>query len=260
MRLADEPVQVADGVADLAHDVGPRHVRPAAGRVVLRPQVEADRRVGHQGPRPRLVPDRVARAHGRDDDVGGQRRAQPPAELAQPRAQPLGGQDLALPLQDAVARARLAQDAGRLGSEARPASVARRIPASSASVLRRRRRSNPSWSTASSTPRPRRGRRPRPGSRAGTSADRTPTRSTARARSSSSTSWRGRPCGDQLAAAELLAQDALDVGRGRREAVGLQDVRQHDPAAVVLGVEERVADRRSAARGAARASAACRRR
>ena len=52
----------------------------------------------------------------------------------------------------------------------------------------------------------------------------------------------GQALRDQLAAAELLAQDALDVGRGRREAVGLQDVRQHDPAAVVLGVEERVAD------------------
>ena len=242
VRLADEPVEVADRVADLADHVRPRHVRPAARRVVLRPEVEADRRVRRQRARPRLVPDGVARTHGRDDDVGRQRRAQAAAELGQPRAQALGGEDLALPLQDAVARARLAQDAGRLGErrEARlgraadPGELGVRLAAAAqveALVV------DLELHAASAQEVGDREREP------GRDTRRAHAHALDRAREELELDLVAREAlGDELPAAELLAEDPLDVGSGGRQAVGLQHVGEHDPAAVVLGVEERVSD------------------
>ena len=51
-----------------------------------------------------------------------------------------------------------------------------------------------------------------------------------------------QPFGDQLVAAELLAEQALELRRLLGDAVDLEHVGEHRPAAIGLEVEERVAD------------------
>jgi hypothetical protein len=52
----------------------------------------------------------------------------------------------------------------------------------------------------------------------------------------------GQPRGDELVAPELLTEQALELGRIARDAVDLEHVGQHHPAAIGLEVEKRVAD------------------
>ena len=52
----------------------------------------------------------------------------------------------------------------------------------------------------------------------------------------------GQPLGDELVAAELLAEQALELRRLLGDAVDLEHVGEDRPAAIDLEVEERVAD------------------
>ena len=69
----------------------------------------------------------------------------------------------------------------------------------------------------------------------------------------------GQPLGDELVAPELLAEQALELGRVAGDAVDLEHVGEHRPAAIGLEVEKRVADPERHLVAHLRASAACRR-
>ena len=114
MGLEHQPVQLSDRIRQVAADERPRHVRPAPRGLVLRPQVDADRRVRGQRARAGLVPDVVAGAHRRDDDVLGRGRAGTCADLAHVATHRLRRQHLAAVPQLVTVDVSLAQQARRL--------------------------------------------------------------------------------------------------------------------------------------------------
>ena len=225
---------------------GARHVGPAARRLVLRPQVEADRCVRGQRPAAGVVADGVAGAHRRHDDVVGSRRAQARAHLGARGSAALGGEHLArrsagrrrstsasrstrAALLDTPATAACggAADAGQLG-----------VASCGAGARRRARR-------RASARRPRRAgdRRPRAGSRAAPRRCAIPSSRTARTYSSRSIASQDSPAAMSSSRPNCSPSMRSSSGACARDAVDLEHVGEDDPAAIGLEVEERVADR-----------------
>ena len=102
-RLADEPVLLRDQLGVLGHglagDEGACHVRPAAARLVARPEIDVDRQSRGERTATRLVP--VALPDRRDDHIGRARRSMRGARLAQNEANVLGEEQLAVHLEAA---------------------------------------------------------------------------------------------------------------------------------------------------------------
>ena len=173
---------------------------------------------GVRGQRPAagLVADGVARPHGRHDDVVGRRRAEARAHLADARAQRLGGQDLALVAQPVAVDLGLAQHArallgaghGGVGGPADAGQLGARSCGAGARRRARRRR-------VSSTPSARRRSATASGKSGGTSGRGDPELAHGADVQLAVDRFVGQPLGDQLVAAELLAEQALELRRRR---------------------------------------------
>ena len=116
------------------------------------------------------------------------------------------------------------------------------MPASSALVLRRRRSTKRLSSAVSSTPSARRRSATASGKSGGTRAVGDPELAHGADVQLAVDRSVGQPLGDQLVAAELLAEQTLELRRLLGDAVDLEHVGEDRPAPIDLEVQERVAD------------------
>ena len=230
-------------VRDLAPHERAGHVRPATRRLVARPEVDLDRRVGGERTRAGIVPDVRVGSHRLDHDVGRGRRAGALAHLADPGPHRLAGQplavspqllaaDLGLPehggggAQGIEAGGRGAADAGHLGGGLVAPALGER-PGVGDEL-------DPGRTQAIGDP----DRELRRDDRV---ADAQPLD---RADAQLLLDLERRAAvGDQLVAAEVFVQQALEVGGVAGDSPVLERVGDHHAPAVGFEVQERIADR-----------------
>ena len=241
-RLANRRVHVPQQLGRLAEAERARHVgaEPALG--MRREDVDDQRLARPHRARAELVHERPLRAGARD------RRLALAAVRAKRRdhlgPDALGRQLLALEHEAVALRRRRAEDLDDAApSRPRWRAAAARIPASACSSLTRRRSWNCSRSGVTATPLPRRWSAATTGNDGGTTTSLRPSSSTTRPSDLDLGVVPAHPARDELASAELGAEQHVGGAGVAAGGVGL-DLARHDQALTVrLDVDERVDDR-----------------